>query len=315
MGNTKSKDNFNSDSIDMDKLYSSKTQTFQGINTRKNQLEKQRRIAQEKEQRHKLLKQGIEKGFDSQLMEKPEQKMIGKGMYGAVYKKQDKNFARKIPFLYQGEGIVSTIRNLKELQQSFQKNYSQSKTGENIYNLIVSQNEIDNYKYISKKDEIKEFFPSFIKSIGIVPYIVFLEGYITFTEFIKNPNNTRKSKIELAEKIIETLKKLHNNKFYHRDLYSLENIMIEEDTHNIKFIDLGISLNNDSIKNYSDDRLKTFLKQINEGWISPDYINFVNEYLTEGSTKTLPREQVYDILAETDIFMFKKSCKFYLNKK
>lgn len=133
--------------------------------------------------------------------------------------------------------------------------------------------------------------------------------------FIKNPNNTRESKIQFAKKIIETLEKLHNNKFYHRDLYTLGNIMIEKDTHNIKFIDLGLSLNNDSIKNYSDDKLKTFLNQINEDWVSPNYINFKKkEYLTEGSTKTLPRE-VYNILAETDIFMFKKSCKFYLNKK
>lgn len=304
MGNTKSQVQI----PNIEDLYpQNEEKTSPKANVYRNELRNIQKRKQQKKQRYKLLKQGIENGFDSQLMEKNNQHNIGKGMYGSIYKRQDNKFIRKIPLLMRGEGIVSTIRNLKELQQDFQTINSQNQTAYNIWSLLVAENEVNNYKYISERDEIKEYFPLFIKNVGIVSYIEFLEGYITFKEFLMNPQNKVDKKKELKKRIVNILKEFHRNGFYHRDLYSLENIMIEKNTHNIKFIDLGISLNGESIKNYSDEKLKKFLNHINENSIPEEYKIFGSKYLGEESTKTLPKEELYNILANADIFMFEKS--------
>ena len=245
-------------------------------------------------------------------MEKDNQQNIGEGMYGSIYKRPNNKFIRKIPLLQRGEGIVSTIRNLKELQQDFQTINSQNQTAYNIWSVLVAQNEINNYKYISERDEIKEFFPLFIKNVGIVSYIEFLEGYITFREFLENSENTVDEKKKLIKEIVEILKKFHSNEFYHRDLYSLENIMINKDTKNIKFIDLGLSLNTKTIENYSNNKLKKILSTINEKRVGNAYNFFVNKYLLDNSTDVIPKEELPTLLANKDLIMFLVSCQYLL---
>lgn len=256
-------------------------------------------------------------GRESQLMKKDNQQEIGKGKYGSIYK-QNNNFVRKVPLLNRGEGIVSAIIKLKELQQDFQTINSQRQTSENIWSVFVAQNEINNYKYISKRDEIKEYFPLFIKNIGIVSYIEFLEGYITFREFLQNSENTDEKK-QLMKDIVEILKKIHSNGFYHRDLYSLENIMIkkDKDTKNIKFIDLGLSLNTETIENYSNNKLQKILNTIHKNRVGEAYNFFVNTYLQDNSTDVIPKEELPTLLANKDLIMFLVSCQILLfkNKK
>ena len=251
-------------------------------------------------------------------MKRDNQLEIGTGAYGSIYKRPDNKFIRKVPSFNRGEGIVSNIRNLKKLQQDFQTINSQSQTAENIWNVFVAQNEINNYKYISERDEIKEYFPLFIKNIGIVCYIEFLEGYITFREFLENSENTVDEKKRLMKEIVEILKKFHSNGFYHRDLYSLENILIDENTKNIKFIDLGLSLNTETIFfNYSNNKLKKILNAIHADRVGYTYNVFVYTYLQDNSRDAIPIKELPTLLANKDLIMFLVSCQILLfsNKK
>ena len=253
-----------------------------------------------------------------QLYKKPDQEYLGEGEYAIVYKKNNQKVVRKVPTFIQSEGIASTITELRKLQNNFQEIRNRSQTGENIGCFIIAENEIRNYDYINEHDEIKDYFPSKIKNIGIVPYIDFLEGYITFKDFIKNPEINKRTKKTLMKEIVRILQKLHDNGFYHRDLYSLENIMIlpnSQDTHDVKFIDLGLSLNNDSIQNYSKDQLNLFFTAHDKDFVGVTYLNSVDSLLRNfqpnSSEKTLAISS--KILKDADLCMFLVSCQYFLN--
>ena len=225
---------------------------------------------------------------------------------------------RKVPTFTRSKGIASTIKELKKIQNNFQEIRNQTQTGENIGCFIIAENEIRNYDYINEHDEIKDYFPSKIKNIGIVPYIDFLEGYITFKDFITDSKITRRTKKTLMKEIVEILQKLHDNGFYHRDLYSLENIMIlpnSQDTYDVKFIDLGLSLNNDSIQNYSKDQLNLFFTAHNKNFVGVTYLNSVDSLLRNfqpnSPEKTLAISS--KILKDADLCMFLLSCQYFLN--
>ena len=253
-----------------------------------------------------------------QLYKKPDQEEIGEGEYAIVYKKNNQKVVRKVPTFTRSEGIASTITELKKLQNTFQEIRNRSQTGENISSFIIAENEIRNYDYINEHDEIKDYFPSKIKNIGIVPYIEFLEGYITFKDFIKNPEINRRTKKTLMKEIVGILQMLHDNGFYHRDLYSLENIMIlpnSQDTYDVKFIDLGLSLNNDSIQKYSKNQLNLFFTAHNKHFVGVTYFKSVDSLLRDfqknSSEKTLAISS--KILKDADLCMFLVSCQYFLN--
>ena len=120
------------------------------------------------------------------------------------------------------------------------------------------------------------------------------------------------------KEIVRILQKLHDNGFYHRDLYSRENIMIlpnSQDTYDVKFIDLGLSLNNDSIQNYSKDQLNLFFTAHNKYFVGVTYFKSVDSLLrdfqTNSSEKTL--EISSKILKDADLCMFLVSCQYFLN--
>ena len=254
-----------------------------------------------------------------QLSEKPDQKYLGKGEYAIVYKKNNQKVVRKVPTFIQSEGIASTIKELKKIQNNFQEIRNQTKTGENIGRFFISQNEIQNYNYINEHNKIKHYFPSKIKNIGIVPYIEFLEGYITFEDFIKDSKITRRTKKTLMKKIVGILRELHSNGFYHRDLYSLKNIMIfsnsEDSTHDVKFIDLGLSLNNESIQNYSQDQLQLLFAAHNPDFVGVTYVNSVLSLLRNFKTYLVEERLAIcsKILKDADLCMFLVSCQYFLN--
>ena len=253
-----------------------------------------------------------------QLYKKPDQEKIGEGEYAIVYKKNNQKVVRKVPKLTRSKGIASTITKLRKLQNTFQEIRNRSQTGENISSFIIAENEIRNYDYINEHDEIKDYFPSKIESIGIVPYIEFLEGYITFKDFIKNPEINRRTKKTLMKEIVRILQKLHDNGFYHRDLYSLENIMIlpnSQDTYDVKFIDLGLSLNNDSIQKCSQNELNLFFTRHNPHFVGVSYSDSVGSLLSDfqrnSSEKTLAISS--KILKDADLCMFLVCCQYFLN--
>ncbi len=253
-----------------------------------------------------------------QLYKKPDQEKIGEGEYAIVYKKNNQKVVRKVPTFIHSEGIASTITELRKLQNNFQEIINRSQTGENIGSFIIAENEIRNYDYINEHDEIKDYFPSKIKNIGIVPYIDFLEGYITFKDFITDSKISRITKKNLMKEIVGILQKLHDNGFYHRDLYSLENIMIipkSQDTYDVKFIDLGLSLNDESIQNYSKNQLDLFFNAHNPDFVGVTYVKSVvsllGNFQTNSSEETLAISS--KILKDADLCMFLVSCQYFLN--
>ena len=253
-----------------------------------------------------------------QLYKKPDQEKIGEGEYAIVYKKNNQKVVRKVPKFTRSKGIASTITELRKLQDNFQEIIKMSQTGENISSFIIAENEIRNYDYIKERDEIKDYFPYKIESIGIVPYIEFLEGYITFKDFIKNSEINRITKKTLMKEIVGILQRLHDNGFYHRDLYSLENIMIlpnSQDTYDVKFIDLGLSLNNDSIQNYSKNRLHLFFARHNPDYVGVSYFDSVKNILEKFQPYSVGEtlESSSKIFKDADLCMFLVSCQYFLN--
>ena len=120
------------------------------------------------------------------------------------------------------------------------------------------------------------------------------------------------------KEIVGILQMLHDNGFYHRDLYSLENIMIlpnSQDTYDVKFIDLGLSLNNDSIQKYSKNQLNLFFTAHNKHFVGVTYFKSVDSLLRDfqknSSEKTLAISS--KILKDADLCMFLVSCQYFLN--
>ena len=301
---------------------SSKTQSQEQMRTGQNttnQSQKQIRTGQSsKTQKGGLQIPDSQQIQQLQLYKKPDQEKIGEGEYAIVYKKNNQKVVRKVPTFIQSEGIASTIKELKKIQNKFQEIRNRSQTGENISSFIFAENEIRNYDYINEHDEIKDYFPSKIKNIGIVPYIDFLEGYITFKDFITDSKISRITKKNLMKEIVRILQKLHDNGFYHRDLYSLENIMIipkSQDTYDVKFIDLGLSLNNHSIQKCSEDELNLFFNAHNPGFVGVTYVNSVLSLLRNFQTNSVEERLASSskILKDADLCMFLVSCQYFLN--
>ena len=251
-----------------------------------------------------------------QLSKKPDQTYIRKGEYSIVYKKNNQEVVRKVPTFIRSEGIAGTIRELQKIQNNFQEIIiNQSQTGENIGRFIIAKNEIQNYNYINEHNEIKHYFPFKIKNIGIVPYIEFLEGYITFEDFIKDSKIDRRTKNTLMKKIVGILRELHDNGFYHRGLYSLENIMIfsnseDSSTYDVKFIGLGLSLNNESIQKYSKDHLDLLLNVDDHDFVGVSYFHSVKYFLENFQALSVEERLAMSsrILRNADLCMFLVSC-------
>ena len=197
-----------------------------------------------------------------------------------IHTKENPIFS-KGPHFDSAQQVGGTIKNLQKIQQR-RKNSQQKDINvihsrafkQDVQNkdnlkkdkkeaLITTQNEIKNYKYVKDNDNIKQYFPETTDSVGVVLYVEPLEDYIALEHFIKNPEITTNTKKTLMKHIITILKQLHANGFYYRNFSNLKNIMIlhnsENSSYDVKFTDLKLSLNNDSITEYSNDKLASIL--------------------------------------------------------
>ena len=246
--------------------------------------------------------------------QEPTQPNLGrKNATTTIHTKENPIFTKKGPDSAQQVG--KTIKNLQKLQRR-RKNSQQENINvihsrafkQNVQNkdnvkknnkeaLITTQNEIKNYKYVKDNDNIKQYFPETRDSVGVVLYVEPLEHYIALEDFIKNPEIIIDTKKTLMKLIITILIQLHANGFYYRNFSNLKNIMIlhnsENSSYDVKFTNLKLSLNNDSITEYSDAKLASILN-----------VEFLE-----------PRQELAHILADADLSTFLLSCQRSLNPK
>ena len=246
--------------------------------------------------------------------QEPTQPDLGiKNATTIIHTKENPIFS-KGPHFDSAQQVGETIKNLQKLQQrhkNSQENINvihsrafkqdvQKKdnvTKDNREALVTTQNEIKNYKYVKDNDNIKQYFPETRDSVGVVLYVEPLENYIALEHFITNPEITIDTKKTLMKLIITILKQLHANGFYYRNFSKLKNIMIlhnsENSSYDVKFTDLKLSLNNDSITEYSDAKLASILN-----------VEFLE-----------PRQELVHILSDADLSTFLLSCQLSLNPK
>lgn len=258
-----------------------------------------------------------------------KRKKIGHGRYGTIYesgynvKKVPKcptiewiqnnteNVTHTINIvenLHSFKTILDILEYIKDCNQKnipvtkFYQGYVENDNLASEINKISSiENEKYNYNYISTKQDIKNFFPEYIESQHFTIYLENLKDYNTLENFIKDKNI--KTKLKILQNILNILKKLHENGFYHRDLYNGGNIMIKEnenqnEEYHIKFIDLGLSLNEESIENYEKNKLKYYLEIFHQNTYNNDYNSLINENFDFSN-----KNNMKDILAQHDLFV------------
>lgn len=149
--------------------------------------------------------------------------------YGIVYI-LDNNHVIKISKEHENENEL-----IKEIQ--IQKYTSKYKLAPKIYQYYFEHENDKEYTSVLKNENKN-------KKMYIVMENLLTKGYRTLYELYEKTNKTIPD--ECIEIIIKNIKKLHGIGVSHRDLHSM-NILYNENTKKIKFIDFGLSIKTDSI--------------------------------------------------------------------
>ena len=207
-----------------------------GVVSRKKTKKNQRKTRKSRENRKKIqIKKGGGKMSDYTL---DEDKLLGQGSNASVYLATNKNDGKE--YALKRFEFTFNPGDDKEYKKT-QKNTIESEI--NLLNYLKSKGCLpfvlcikDSFKNKRIENKTK------IYTYGIVTE--YLENYIELTDYLKNLHINQEDKDTILLKIIsnicEGLYELHNLNIAHRDIKS-QNIMINPDTLEIKFIDIGSS--------------------------------------------------------------------------